>query len=226
MADEKQVMENQDEITEHEVKKPLLDAFRDLFKRPAALPGEIPSKHKTTNIDMRTSMSFREFRANIMKSVGDFFQSISKIGGSKKEETLNKYAKEYVNDTAEKSAEKTRDDDATVVSQQQIRIPGQVSIKNVRTAPVVEHIRIDEAATNDINKIKNEEGLFESDSSTDGAPADVDIVLEPEKKSAVPNVVVMAEMTVNGEPGNEKDSKTKTIATKGKGEAEADPREL
>lgn len=218
MADEKQVMENQDEITEHEVKKPLLDAFRDLFKRPAALPGEIPSKHKTTNIDMRTSMGFREFRANIMKSVGDFFQSLSKIGSPKKEETLNKYAKEYVNSTAEKSAEKTRDDDTTVVSQQPIHIPGQVSIKNVRTVPAVEHISIDETVASDINKSKIEEGLFESDSSTDGAPTDTDIVQEPEKKSAVPNVVVMAEMTVNGEPVNEKDSKIKATTIKRKDE--------
>ena len=212
MADEKQVMENQDEITEHEVKKPLLDAFRDLFKRPAALPGEIPSKHKTTNIDMRTSMGFREFRANIMKSVGDFFQSLSKIGSPKKEETLNKYAKEYVNSTAEKSAEKTRDDDTTVVSQQPIHIPGQVSIQNARTVPVptVEHISIDETVANDINKTKSEESSFESDSS-DGTLADTDVVQDVNQNPNpnVKNVVVMAETIVTSEPEKKGKSKSK-----------------
>lgn len=217
MADEKQVIENQDEITEHEIKKPLLDAFKDLFKRPAALPGEIPSKHKTSNIDMRTSMSFREFRASIMKSVGDFFQSLSKIGSPKKEETLNKYAKEYVNSTAEKSAEKTRDDDTTVVSQQPIRIPGQVSIKNVRTAPTVEHISVDETIANDINKTKNEEGTFESD-STDGTLSDTDVVPEVVQPQLAHNVVVMAETIVTSETENTKDSKSKTATIKRKDE--------
>lgn len=217
MADEKQVIENQDEITEHEIKKPLLDAFKDLFKRPAALPGEIPSKHKTSNIDMRTSMSFREFRASIMKSVGDFFQSLSKIGSPKKEETLNKYAKEYVNSTAEKSAEKTRDDDTTVVSQQPIRIPGQVSIKNVRTVPAIEHINIDESVANDINKTKNEEGTFESD-STDGTLSDTDVVPEVVQPQLAHNVVVMAETIVTSETENTKDSKSKTATIKRKDE--------
>lgn len=85
-------------------------------------------------------------------------------------------------------------------------------------APTVEHISVDETVANDINKTKTEEGLFESDSSTDGAPADTDIVQEPEKKSAVPNIVVMAEMTVNGEPVNEKDSKIKATTIKRKDE--------
>ena len=216
MADKKQVIENQDEITEHEIKKPLLDAFKDLFKRPAALPGEIPSKHKTSNIDMRTSMSFREFRASIMKSVGNFFQSLSKIGSPKKEETLNKYAKEYVNSTAEKSAEKTRDDDTTVVSQQPIRIPGQVSIKNVRTAPTVEHISFDETIANDINKTKNEEGTFESD-STDGTLSDTDVVPEVVQPQLA-HVVVMPETIVTSETENTKDSKSKTATIKRKDE--------
>ena len=215
MADEKQVMENQDEITEHEVKKPLLDAFRDLFKRPAALPGEIPSKHKTTNIDMRTSMGFREFRANIMKSVGDFFQSLSKIGSSKKEENLNKIPKESISSQNVEQNQTIKDPTLEVI--RPITVTERAAMK-AQQAPTVGTISIDEAVANDINKIKNEEGLFESDSSTDGAPADVDILQEPEKKSAVPNVVVMAEMTVNGEPGNEKDSKIKATTIKRKDE--------
>lgn len=85
-------------------------------------------------------------------------------------------------------------------------------------APTVGTISIDETVVNDINKIKNEDGLFESDSATDGAPTDTDIIQEPEKKAAIPNVVVMAEMTVNGEPENEKDPKSKATATKRKEE--------
>ena len=215
MADEKQVMENQDEITEHEVKKPLLDAFRDLFKRPAALPGEIPSKHKTTNIDMRTSMSFREFRANIMKSVGDFFQSISKIGSSKKEENLNKIPKESISSQNVEQDQTIKDPTLEVI--RPITVTERAAMK-AQQAPTVGTISIDETVASDINKSKIEEGLFESDSSTDGAPTDTDIVQEPEKKSAVPNVVVMAEMTVNGEPVNEKDSKIKATTIKRKDE--------
>ena len=215
MADEKQVMENQDEITEHEVKKPLLDAFRDLFKRPAALPGEIPSKHKTTNIDMRTSMGFREFRANIMKSVGDFFQSLSKIGSSKKEENLNKIPKESINSQNVEQNQTIKDPTLEVI--RPITVTERAAMK-AQQAPTVGNISIDETVTNDINKSKIEDGLFESDSSTDGAPTDTDIVQEPEKKSAVPNVVVMAEMTVNGEPVNEKDSKIKATTIKRKDE--------
>lgn len=218
-------VEKQDEITEHEIKKPLLDAFRDLFKRPTALPGEIPSKHKITNMDMRTSMSFRAFKANILTSVGNFFQSLSKLGSPKKEENMNKIPKESINSqNIEKPTERTINTTENVVSHQQIHIPEQVSIKNVRTAPVVEHITVYEPAANAMNKIKNEEGLFESDSSTDGAPSDVNIVQEPEKKSAVPNVVVMAEMIVNESSLSKNDKKNKTIATKGK--RESDPREL
>lgn len=215
MADEKQVMENQDEITEHEVKKPLLDAFRDLFKRPAALPGEIPSKHKTTNIDMRTSMGFREFRANIMKSVGDFFQSLSKIGSSKKEENLNKIPKESISSQNVEQNQTIKDPTLEVI--RPITVTERAAMK-AQQAPTVGNISIDETVTNDINKSKIEDGLFESDSSTDGAPTDTDIVQEPEKKSAVPNVVVMAEMTVNGEPVNEKDSKIKATTIKRKDE--------
>lgn len=219
MADEKQVIENQDEITEHEIKKPLLDAFKDLFKRPAALPGEIPSKHKISNIDMRTSMSFREFRANIMKSVGDFFQSLSKFGAPKKEETLNKYAKEYVNNNAEKSAEKTRNDDTTIVSQQPIHIPGQVSIKNVRTVPSIEHISVDDTAIEDINKSKLEEGTFESDSSNDETIIDTDIPNGIDSNPTAKNNVLMTETIVAGNIENTKDSKSKTT-TKRKDEPE------
>lgn len=215
MADEKQVMENQDEITEHEVKKPLLDAFRDLFKRPAALPGEIPSKHKTTNIDMRTSMGFREFRANIMKSVGDFFQSLSKIGSSKKEENLNKIPKESINSQNVEQNQTIKDPTLEVI--RPITVTERAAMK-AQQAPTIGNISIDETVARDINKSKIEEGLFESDSSTDGAPTDTDIVQEPEKKSAVPNVVVMAEMTVNGEPVNEKDSKIKATTIKRKDE--------
>lgn len=215
MADEKQVMENQDEITEHEVKKPLLDAFRDLFKRPAALPGEIPSKHKTTNIDMRTSMGFREFRANIMKSVGDFFQSLSKIGSSKKEENLNKIPKESINSQNVEQNQTIKDPTLEVI--RPITVTERAAMK-AQQAPTIGNISIDETVARDINKSKIEDGLFESDSSTDGAPTDTDIVQEPEKKSAVPNVVVMAEMTVNGEPVNEKDSKIKATTIKRKDE--------
>lgn len=218
MADEKQVMENQDEITEHEVKKPLLDAFRDLFKRPAALPGEIPSKHKTTNIDMRTSMGFREFRANIMKSVGDFFQSLSKIGSSKKEENLNKIPKESISSQNVEQNQTIKDPTLEVI--RPITVTERAAMK-AQQAPTVGNISIDETVTNDINKSKIEDGLFESDSSTDGAPTDTDIVQEPEKKSAVPNVVVMAEMTVNGEPVNEKDSKIKATTIKRKDEPDS-----
>ncbi len=83
-------------------------------------------------------------------------------------------------------------------------------------APTVEHISVDETVANDINKTKTEEGLFESDSSTDGAPTDTDIIQEPDKKVSVPNVVVMAEMTVNGEPNN--NTKSKNTITKRKDE--------
>ena len=216
MADENQ---NENEQIEFETKKPLLEAFKDLFKRPAALPGEIPSKHKTSNIDMRTSMSFREFRANIMKSVGDFFQSLSKIGAPKKEETLNKYAKEYVNNNTEKSAEKTKDDNASIVSQQPIHIPGQVSIKNVRTVPSVEHISVDDTAIEDINKSKLEEGTFESDSSNDETIIDTDIPHGIDSNPTVRNNVLMTETIVAGNIENTKDSKSKTT-TKRKDEPE------
>ena len=174
MADEKQVMENQDEITEHEVKKPLLDAFRDLFKRPAALPGEIPSKHKTTNIDMRTSMGFREFRANIMKSVGDFFQSISKIGSSKKEENLNKIPKESISSQNVEQDQTIKDPTIEVI--RPITVTERAAMK-AQQAPTVGTISIDEAVASDINKSKIEEGLFESDSNNPSSIFDLFISL-------------------------------------------------
>ncbi len=221
MADEKQVMENQDEITEHEVKKPLLDAFRDLFKRPAALPGEIPSKHKTTNIDMRTSMSFREFSAKMMKSVGNFFQSISKIGSSKKEENLNKIPKESISSqNLEKTSEKINVE--PIRNQQQIRIPGQVSINNVRTAPTVGNISVDEAAVEYINKAKLEEGTFESDSSSDVAPIDTDLEQEV-VQNAVPANTIATGTIVTGEAERDGDKKTKHTIRK---KSEAKNREL
>lgn len=214
MAEENQVPENQNEQTEYEVNKPLLDAFKALFKRPAALPGEIPSKHKTTNIDMRTSMSFREFSAKMMKSVGNFFQSISKIGSSKKEENLNKIPKESISSQNVEQNQTIKDPTIEII--RPITVAEKAAMR-AQQVPTVGTISIDETVANDINKAKNEEGLFESDSSTDGTPADADIVQEPEKKAAVQNVVVMAEMTVN-EPINEKDLKSKTTTIKRKDE--------
>lgn len=161
--------ENKDEQIEYEAKKPLLDAFKDLFKRPAALPGDIPSKHKVTNVDMKTSMTFREFRANLMKKVGDFFQSLSNIGSTKQEVSPNKYIN---NNTQEKSTEKLRTDNENIVSQQPI-IPTRVSPTNVRTLSA-ETLDIDTTAVEDINKTTSVESTFESDSSADTTPSDID----------------------------------------------------
>lgn len=161
--------ENKDEQIEYEAKKTLLDAFKALFNRPAALPGDIPSKHKVTNVDMKTSMTFREFRANLMKKVGDFFQSLSNIGSTKQEVSPNKYIN---NNTQEKSTENLRTDNENIVSQQPI-IPTRVSPTNVRTLSA-ETLDIDTTAVEDINKTTSVESTFESDSSADTNPSDID----------------------------------------------------
>ena len=166
MADEKNV--NNNETTEYEIKKSLLDSFVDLFKRPAALPGEIPSKHKTTNIDMQTSMNFRSFRANIMKSVGNFFQSLSNLTSPKKEETLNKYSKDYINTT---QTENTKTNDDLGKTQQPIHIPEQISIKNARKTPIVENIIVDKTILEQLQN-STEETSFEQNTSSESTHVD------------------------------------------------------
>lgn len=213
------------EKTEFEVKKPLLDAFKDLFKSTAALPGEIKSRHKTTNVDMRTEMSFRSIKENIMKKVENFFQAVYKIGSSKKEESPNKYA---ANANVGKSTEKTKNDE-NVVSQQPIHVPVALSEKARKTeniphsAPILENVVVNKDIVQEVDKIKSTEDIpFELDSSTDDITFDSDDSTKNRRNSSVdPNAIVMSEMTVSNQPevANIITPKSKNTIIKGKKEA-------
>lgn len=170
---------NKEEQIEYEAKKPLLEAFKDLFKRPAALPGDIPSKHKLTTMDMQTSMNFREFRASLMKSVGKFFQSLSQIGSPKKEESPNKYINNHI--ITAKSNEKVKNDTEPVVSQQPI-IPETISTAKAHTLSTG-NIQIDTTIIKDAKNIA--ENTLETDASTDMAPVDITIDETAVQKSTI-----------------------------------------
>lgn len=180
-----------------EVKKSRLQAFRDLFKRQEALPESTKSKHRTTNIDMRTSMSLREFRTNIVESVGNFFQALSRIGAPKKEENLNKFAKEVVgNTTIEKSAERTRNDDDTVIAQQPRYFPGDVAIKTAHEPTNPGTVII--AETTAEHDLENEvEGDIAIDSSIDTGKIDVDEEFKDNNKTAAVETSGISTGTMN-----------------------------
>ena len=208
---------NKDEQIEYEAKKPLLDAFKDLFKRPAALPGEIPSKHKVTNTDMQTSMNFREFRAKLMEKVGGFFQSLSNIGSPKKEESPNK----YINTNTQ---ENPKDNEKDILSKQPIRIPEQISVANVRTAPVVETINVSKEVVENINKTEFGETTFESDSSSDATPLDTDLKQETLQPPAPVNTITTG--TIVTSEAEHANNKTAKHIVRKKSEADKGDREL
>lgn len=146
MAENKNDLDYQNEAY-HDVEesKSVFQAFKNFFNRQKALPESSESKHKTSYISMSTSMGLREFRSNLVEKIGNFFSSLSKIGAPKKEENLNKFAKEVVGtQTKEVSAEKTRNDDETLVSQEAIYFPGDISIKQNTKTPSPETIIIAE----------------------------------------------------------------------------------
>ena len=154
---------------EIEENKSVFQAFKDFFNRQKALPESTESKHKSTNIDMKTSMGLRAFRASIIERVGNFFSTLSKIGAPKKEENLNKFAKEVVgSQSKEVSAEKTRNDDENLVSQETRYFPGDVAMKQPTKVPSPETIIIAET---------NLENEFETD-SIDTGTIDVDDAFE------------------------------------------------
>lgn len=173
MAEEKNDLEYQNDAYV-EVKKSRLQAFKDLFKRQEALPESSATKHKTTNMSIETTMSLREFRRNLVEKVGSFFQALSKIGAPKKDESPNKFAKEYIGSTnIEKSAEKTRNDDDTVIAQQPRYFPGDVAIKAAHEP--TNHGTVIIAETTAEHDLGNEiEGENRIDSSIDTGRIDLD----------------------------------------------------
>lgn len=183
MAEEKNDLEYQNEAY-HKVEKSRLQAFMDLFKRQKALPEASETKHKRTNVSMETSMNIRAFRRNLVEKVGEFFQSLSRIGSPKKDENPNKFAKEVVGNTViDKSAEKTRNNDDAIHSQEPRYFPGDVSIKKVHepantvilAETSVEH-DLDEELTDDITEL---------DSSIDTGKIDVDDDFKSTKTSSI-----------------------------------------
>lgn len=181
MAEEKNDLEYQNEAY-HKVEKSRLQAFMDLFKRQKALPEASETKHKKTNISMETSMNLRAFRRNLVEKVGEFFQSLSRIGSPKKDENPNKFAKEVVgNTTIDKSVEKTRNDDDAIHSQGPRYFPGDVSIKKVHE-PVNTVILAETIVENDLdNEILDD--VAEHDSSIDTGKIDVDDTFKGSKTS-------------------------------------------
>ena len=180
MAEEKNALEYQNEAY-HKVEKSRLQAFMDLFKRQKALPESSETKHKKTNMSMETSMNLRAFRKNLVESLGNFFQSLSKIGAPKKDENLNKFAKEVVgNIEHSQSVEKTRFDEENVQSQGPRYFPGDISIKKVHEptdtiilAKTTEH-NLDEELAEDIAEL---------DSSIDSGKIDIDESFKASKTS-------------------------------------------
>lgn len=141
MADNENDFEDYRQEAYHDVKKSRFQAFKDFFNRQKALPESTESKHKTTNVDMRTSMSLASFRAGLVERVGNFFEAISRIGSPKKDENLNKFAKEVVGAQDEKdkqtAVEKSLDDatNEATQSRQPRYFPGNVAFKNAPQAP-------------------------------------------------------------------------------------------
>lgn len=185
MAEEKNDLEYQNEAY-HNVEKSRFQSFMDIFRRPKALPESSATKHKTTNMSIETTMGLREFRRNLVERVGNFFQALSKIGSPKKDENLNKFAKEVVGtQNVEKSAEKTRVDDENIVSNQPRYFPGDVAIKT--THEPVHTGTIILAETSPEQSLDNElEGdSLEVDSSIDAGTIDVDDKAKDTTKSGI-----------------------------------------
>ena len=138
MAEDKDNQDYQNEAYV-EVEKSRFQAFKDLFKRQNALPDGQGSKHKTTNVDMRTSMNLASLRASLVEKVGNFFEAISKIGTPKKEENLNKFDTTIISSNSqEKSTTKDLDDNLenTIDTTFKPVIPGIVdSTKTRKTVP-------------------------------------------------------------------------------------------
>lgn len=216
MAEERNDLEYQNDAYV-EVKKSRLQAFRDLFKRQEALPESTKSKHKTTNIDMRTSMSLKEFRTNLVEKVGNFFQALSKIGAPKKDENPNKFAKEYVGSTnIEKSTERTRNDDDTVIAQQPRYFPGDVAIKS--THEPANHGTVIIAETTAEHDLENEvEGENRIDSSIDTGRIDVDEDFKDNNKTAESIRITTGTMNIAQHPeaAQNIEQKTKNIIIPG-----------
>lgn len=174
MAEEKNDLEYQDEAY-HNVEKSRFQSFMDIFRRPKALPESSQTKHKTTNMSIEATMSLREFRKNLVEKVGNFFQTLSRIGSPKKDENLNKFAKEVVgNPNTEKASEKTRIDEETVVSQQPRYFPGDVSIKTVHEPINTGTIILAESTAEQTLDNEIEGNLPEMDSSIDTGVIDID----------------------------------------------------
>lgn len=201
MAEEKNNLEYQNEAY-HEVKKSRFQAFKDFFKGQKALPESTESRHKTTNVDMRTSMSLASLRASIVERVGNFFEAISKIGSPRKEENLNQFAKEVVGaPNKDNTIEKTRTDDENVVSQQPRYFPGNVAVKTSHEP--LNHGTIIIAETSIEDKIQ-EDSSKEHDSSVDTGVIDVDKDFK-EDKTAVATIESsgISAGTINVTPQNE-----------------------
>lgn len=164
MADNPNDLEYQNEAY-HEVKKSRFQAFKDFFNRQKALPESTESKHKTTSVDMKTSMSLTSFRASLVERVGNFFEALSKIGAPKKDENLNKFAKEVVGSpNKENTVERRRNDDENIVSQAPRYFPGDISLKNSQQAPSQGTIIIAETeVNNDLQYDSIDEGTLEID---------------------------------------------------------------
>ena len=146
MAENKNDLDYQNEAY-HEIEenKSVFQAFKDFFNLKKALPGNSESKHKSTYVDIKTMMNLREFRANLVARVGDFFSALSKIGTPKKDENLNKFTKEVVGaSNKEVAVEKERNDDEAVVSQETRYYPGDISINQETKVPSPETIIIAE----------------------------------------------------------------------------------
>ena len=174
MAEERNDLEYQDEAY-HNVEKSRFQSFMDIFRRPKALPESSQTKHKTTNMSIETTMSLREFRKNLVERVGNFFQTLSKIGSPKKDENLNKFAKEVVGaQNVEKSAEKTRVDDENIVSEQPRYFPGDVSIKTTHEPVHTGTIILAETSPEQTSDNEIEGDIPEMDSSIDAGVIDID----------------------------------------------------
>ena len=181
MAEEKNDLDYQNE-SYHKVEKSRLQAFMDLFKRQKALPEASETKHKKTNMSMETSMNIRAFRRNLVEKVGEFFQSLSRIGAPKKDENLNKFAKEVVgNSDINKSTEKTRNDDESIHSQEPRYFPGDVSIRKTHE-PAKTVILAETSPDVEIENETPADGL-ETDSSLDTGKIDVDDGFKSAKSS-------------------------------------------
>lgn len=206
MAEEKNNLEYQNEAY-HKVEKSRIQAFMDLFKRQKALPESRETKHKTTNMSIETTMGLREFRKNLVERVGNFFQALSRIGSPKKDENLNKFAKEVVGaQNIDKSTEKTRSDDESIHSQQPRYFPGDISVKKVHEP--VNHGTIIIAETPEISLETEIDGeITERDSSIDTGKIDVDSTFKDEKNVTIgTNGLTTANINVVSQPETNKNT--------------------